>query len=106
MDSLNLVYRVGQEAIISYYGETRFADIILPTQNSKYSIGFVKTDGAYELIADWYGIKDFSADALLKKITQRYSYLVITDKLSGQGFEVMSQNVDSEEQIRITLRRG
>ena len=105
LDSLGIVYRIGPEIITSFYGEQRLAEIILPTKNEKYSIGLVKNGDTYELIADWYGIKEFTAEELLGKIAQRYSYMVVTEKLAERGFEIASQDIDAQNQIRITLKR-
>ncbi|OQA29083.1 MAG: hypothetical protein BWY58_00064 [Chloroflexi bacterium ADurb.Bin344] len=105
LDSLGIIYRIGPEIITSFYGERRLAEIILPTKNEKYSIGLVKNGDTYELIADWFGIKEFTAEELLGKIAQRYSYMVVTEKLAESGFEITSQDIDAQNQIRITLKR-
>lgn len=105
LDSLQIVYRIGPGIINSYFGEQLTAEIILPTKNEKYSIGLVKNGDNYELIADWYGIKEFTAQELLGKIAQRYAYLIVTEKLTERGFEITSQDIDEQKQIRITLKR-
>lgn len=65
----------------------------------------MKNGETYELIADWFGIKEFTAEELLGKIAQHYSYMVVTEKLAERGFEITSQDIDSQNQIRITLKR-
>jgi len=105
LDSLGIVYRIGPEIITSFFGEQRLAEIILPTNDQKYSIGLVKNGDSYELIADWFGIKEFTAEKLLGRLAQRYAYMVVTEKLAEKGFEITSQDIDAQNQIRITLQR-
>lgn len=41
----------------------------------------------------------------LQKLTQRYAYRVAREQLEEQGFDLVSEEVDNRETIRLTLRR-
>ena len=77
---------------------------------SSYNIGVVfnEKDHCYEFIADWWGIECFSGikqDELTGKIFQRYAYDSIMDKVREKGYELVSEQTDNEQNIRVVLRK-
>ncbi len=57
LDDLGYTYQEGNLQINGYQGKKTTAEIKVPTQNSNYDIGFRKNGNAYEIVADWCGIK-------------------------------------------------
>jgi hypothetical protein len=74
-------------------------------KDSSYGVGFRKAGKTYELVADWFGIKEISQDTLLQQVTQRYAYHAARDKLEAQGFALAAQEVRQDGRIHLVLRR-
>ena len=75
------------------------------TKNTGYDIGFQKAGETYELVADWYGIKDIDADLLIAKVQQRYAYHAVVSRMAEQGFEMVEEQQEEDRTIRMTVRR-
>jgi hypothetical protein len=68
-------------------------------------IGFRRTgEGRFEAVIYDMDRPHYGAP-WLRKVTQRYAYEVARDKLEAQGFELVDEEVDAGETIRLTLRR-
>lgn len=97
---------VRQNAAVSgYRGNTTTADLIVSTRNPGYDLGFRKQGETYELVADWYGIKDINQGALTARLTQRYAYHTVKEKLDQQGFSLVEEEVAQDKSIHLVLRR-
>lgn len=70
-----------------------------------YDIGFRKVDNAYEVIADWWGIRDISQEKFVQQVYQRYGHHATKAKLEEQGFSLVSEEVQEGERIHLVLRR-
>jgi hypothetical protein len=77
----------------------------IPTKNPGYDIGFYKTDDSYEMVADWWGIRDIKQAQLLQQITQRYAYHTARAKLEGPDFALVTEEIQQEGRIHLVLRR-
>ncbi len=105
LTDLNYSWEVGNVQIRGYAGRRTPVEIKIPTQNRKYDIGFQKVGDAYEIVADWWGIRDINRTQFQQQLTQRYAYHAARAKLAQQGFSLVSEDVQEGEQIRLVLRR-
>jgi len=105
LQDLNYAYEEGDVKIRGFGGNRTGVEIKIPTGNRGYDIGFRKSDGAYELIADWYGIHDIDQGQFVRKVTQRYVYHVTKEKLEEQGFTLVAEEVERDGRVHLTLRR-
>ena len=105
LDDLNLTYEEGEVEIRGYGGQRTRVEIRVPTRNPGYDLGFRKQGDVYELVADWWGIKDIQQEVFLNRLTQRYAYHVAKDRLEAQEFTIVEEEVQADQTIHITVRR-
>jgi hypothetical protein len=105
LKDLGYAYEEGEVEIRGFLGNRTHVQIKIPTQDSRYEIGFKLVDGTYEIVADWWGIKEFSQQEFQQQLTQRYAYVVARAKLEAQGFNLVNETVEEDGQIRLVLRR-
>lgn len=103
LDDLAYRYEEGQLKIRGYRGRTTPVDLKVHTKG--YPIGFQKAGDAYELVADWWGVRGVNKKSFLQEITRRYAYHAAREKLEAQGFALVSEEVQEDEQIHLVLRR-
>ena len=96
---------VGKLEIRGYGGSRLLVEIKVPTKNAGYDIGFRISGDSYELVADWYGIKDINQQQLVQQLTQGYAYHASKAKLEEQGFSLVNEQREKDGQIRLVLRR-
>jgi hypothetical protein len=95
----------GPVDIRGYGGNRTRVDLKIATQNPGYDIGFQKAGNAYDIVADWWGIRDIKREQFLQRVMQRYAYHAARTKLEEQGFALVSEEVQQGEQIHLVLRR-
>ena len=105
LEDLQIIYEEGELEIRGYEGIRTPVELRIATSSPQYQIGFRKQGDRYELVADWYGIKDVDQNQLLNRITQRYAYRVAKEQLEQQEFTVVEEEVQADNTIRITVRR-
>jgi hypothetical protein len=81
------------------------AEFKIPTSNSSYDIGLNLSNGAYEIVADWYGVKNFKQKDLVTQLNRTYSILATKQSLEDQGFNLISETVEKTGEVRLLLRR-
>lgn len=98
------------QPLYGYQGDKRqqTADIIIRRkQIGKLSndIGFKRNaTGSYDaLISDWDRKKH--TNAWLQQLTQRYAYHATVNSLQSQGFDVITDEIDTTGKIHLRLRR-
>lgn len=91
--------------IRGYGGNRTRVDVKIATRNPGYDIGFRKAGNAYEMVADWWGIRDIKQESFLQQVTQRYAYHAARVKLEEQGFTLVSEEGQAGERIHLVLRR-
>lgn len=97
---------VRENALVSgFLGNTTRADLVVSTCNPGYDLGFRKQGETFELVADWYGIRDFQQADLTARLTQRYAYHTVKEKLDQQGFALVEEEVKQDRTIHLVLRR-
>lgn len=82
-----------------------------------YAVGFVRDeDGAYTLVADWWGVRgtsqqDFAARLeqelaeLDRRVRQAYAVSTTLAQLQQQGYQVVEQRDEADGTVRIVARR-
>jgi len=105
LDDLNLTYEEGEVEIRGYGGQRTRVEIRVPTRNPGYDLGFRKQGDVYELVADWWGIKDIQQEVFLNRLTQRYAYHIAKDRLEAQEFTIVEEEVQADQTIHITVRQ-
>ncbi len=92
-------------AVSGYQGNITRADLVVSTHNQGYDLGFRKQGETYELVADWYGIRDIQQAQLAARLAQRYAYHAVKEKLDQQGFALVEEEVKQDKTIHLVLRR-
>ncbi len=105
LSELGHTYQEGKVNIRGYQGIQTPVAIKIPTKNTGYDIGFRKTDNAYEIVADWWGIQNLKQDQFLQQVSQRYAYHAAKAKLEEQGFSLVSEETQEDDRIHLVLRR-
>ena len=105
LQDLGYAYQEGAVKVNGYRGNQTTAELKIATSNAGYDIGFNKTGNSYELIADWWGIRDLNQQTFVQQLTQRYAYHAACAKLEEQGFSLVSENVEEGQRIHLVLRR-
>lgn len=106
LTDLGFQVRQGRVKIRGYNGQQTEVDIMAPTRNPGYDIGFAKAGEVFDLVADWFGIKDIQPQALLNQVQQRYAYHAVTERMAAQGFEIAQEQVEADRTIHLTVRRA
>jgi hypothetical protein len=81
------------------------AEFRIPTSNASYDIGLDLKNGAYEIVADWYGVRNFKQNDLVSSLNKTYSVLATKQSLEDQGFDLISESQEKNGEIRLILRR-
>jgi len=105
LDDLQMDYQEGQVSVRGYNGQTTGVEIKVPTNNQGYDMGFRKHGDTYELVADWYGIRDINQASFLQQLNQRYAYNVAKDQLESQDFTIVEETIEQDQTIHISVRR-
>ena len=92
-------------AVSGWRGNTTTADLVLSTRHAGYDLGFRKQGETFELVADWYGITDYTQEKIVGAIAQRYAYHAVREQLSQQGFALVEEETTQEQAIHLVLRR-
>ncbi|MFH1562540.1 MAG: DUF1257 domain-containing protein [Nitrospirota bacterium] len=95
----------GTVKIKGYNGQETDVEVMVPTKNHGYDLGFKKTGDVYELVADWYGIKDINPEKFLNQLQQKYAYHTVLNNMNEQGFEVVEEENQEDKTIHLTVRR-
>jgi hypothetical protein len=103
---LGYAYEEGEVEVRGFLGNRTGVEIRIPIGDSRYDIGFKLTGGAYEIVADWWGIKELNQEEFQQQVTQRYAYHAARAKLEAQGFNLVDETVEENGQIRLVLRRA
>lgn len=105
LKDLRYAYDEGEVQISGWGGRKEPAEVRVRTKSAGYDIGFRKSGNAYEMVADWYGIRGVSKAQLLEQLNQRYAYHATKGKLESQGFTLVSEQSEQDGEIRLLLRR-
>jgi hypothetical protein len=96
----------GQVSVRGYRGQRTPVEMRVPTKSSGYDIGFRRNGGpAYEMVADWWGIRETTAELFLAKVARQYAVVGARTVLERQGFELVEETREQSGEIRLLLRR-
>ena len=98
-------YQEGNVQIRGYQSIRTSVSIKISTKNTGYDIGFRQSNNVYEIVADWWGIKDIKQDQFLQQVSQRYAYHAAKAKLEEQGFSLVNEEAEEGDRIHLVLRR-
>ncbi len=105
LTDLGYTWERGPTQIKGFGGQRATVDIKVSTGRLGHDLGFHKTAGGYELMADWWNVIGVRQKDFLQRVTQRYAYHATRAKLEEQGFELVSEEAEAGERIRLVLRR-
>lgn len=105
LDDLGLTHEEGDVTVRGLGGATTKAEIRVPTSDPRFDIGFVSDGGAFEIVADWWGVKDWSQEELVASLTRRYAYHAARESLEREGFGLVSEEQQADGRIHLVLRR-
>jgi len=105
LNDLHLKWQEGNIEINGYQGNKTRVEICVETNNAGFDIGFRKNAKNYELIADWWGIKDINQEEFVQNLTQRYAYHAVKDQLEQQDFTFVEEEIKDDKTIHLTVRR-
>lgn len=104
LKDLGFQFEEGSLNVQGFMGQKAQVQILIKLQNS-YDIGLRFSSDAYEIVADWAGIKGVSQKDFIQQLTQRYAYRASLSKLEAQGFNLVEETRQSDGQIHMVLRR-
>lgn len=105
LKDLGYTYEEGDVQIRGFAGGQTTSEIKVHTESRSYDIGFRKAGASYEIVADWWGVKGINQEQFQQQLTQRYAYHAARAKLEAQGFNLITEEVEQDGQIRLVLRR-
>ncbi len=95
----------GNIEIRGYGGQRGRVGIKVSTESPGYDIGFRKVGDAYELVADWWGVRGINREQFVQQMAQRYAYHAARAKLAEQGFALVNEEMQEGQRIHLVLRR-
>jgi len=105
LTELGIGFTRGSQTIKGFMGGRTNAEFRIPTSNASYDIGLDFKNGAYEVVADWYGVRNFSQDELVSSLNKTYSVLATKQSLEDQGFDLITESKEKNGEVRLVLRR-
>jgi len=97
--------QVGRLEVRGFLGVTRVAEIRIASGTPGYDIGFAQVGDTFEMVADFWGIKNLNQEAFLRHLTQAYARRAVRAQLAKQGFSVAEEVQTAQGGIRLVLRR-
>jgi hypothetical protein len=120
-------YSVAEQATIRGYQGSRKVDVAVRAKEG-YDIGFnLGTDGNYQLVADWWGVRAASEQDFTRSLQQRvgeiqeqvqremaemarrvrheYALQTTLSKLQEQGFQIVRRDAAPDGTVKIVARR-
>ncbi|OLT20446.1 hypothetical protein BJF79_47275 [Actinomadura sp. CNU-125] len=65
----------------------------------------MKSDRGYEVVADWWGIRETTEERFVRELKQKYALVSTVSTLRERGFEIDRQSTEDSGEIRVVLRR-
>ena len=73
-----------------------------------YGIAVNRTKNGLELSADWWEVETYTErkqEDFLSEIQKQYAYETVMDKIKADGYSIVTENQDQEENLHIVVRR-
>ena len=106
LEDLGYSWEEGKLQMRGFLGERAGVEIKVRTPSKGYEIGLRKSGEAYEIMADWYGVRGVRKDEFQQQLTQRYAYHAARAKLMEQGFDLVSEATEQDGRLHLVLRRA
>ncbi len=109
LKDLGYAYRVQTECetlrVRDNRGHHILVEIKIATRYPKYAIGLRRVDHAYQVVADWWGIRFMSRQEFLRRLTQRYAYHAALATLRAQGFSVVCEEMNAFGEVHFLVQK-
>jgi hypothetical protein len=105
LDDLGYSWEQGNLQIRGFIGERARVEIKVRAPGKGSEIGLRQHGDAYEIVADWYGVRGVRKDEFQQQLTQRYAYHAARAKLMEQGFDLVSEATEQDGRLHLVLRR-
>ena len=102
---LGLSCRSEQVTMHNEYGESAEVDMVVTGDDLPGPVGLAWDGSAYEIVADWYVWPEKAKEEFIRRLVQRYAYVVTKALLAKQQFQVVGEQVDEAGRIHLALRR-
>ena len=118
----SLNWETKRNSVVRGYDENEInADLVAINPNDSYDIGFIKkqeknnknnknnkneiSDVSYELVTDFYGLKNYTQETLLRLILQNYALTVIEDEAVENNLNIGVPTYEKDGSIRLVLTK-
>jgi hypothetical protein len=105
LSDLGYQWEQGELTVKGFAGARAHVAIKVKLPGSSHEIGFRKSGEAFEIIADWWGVRGVSREKFRQQVSQRYAYHAARAKLENQGFVLVSEETQEEGRLHLVLRR-
>ena len=105
LSDLSIQWEPELNRVRGYKDQTTFANLVI-RQDNNYDIGFSWNGFEYQLVADiQFWQQPWSIETFLDRVSQRYAYNSIVESTSNQGFQSVSETVQEDGSIKLTLQK-
>ena len=105
LNDLSIHWEPELNRVRGYKQQTTFANLVI-RQDNNYDIGFSWNGFEYQLVADiQFWQQPWSIEMFLDRVSQRYAYNSIVESTSQQGFQSVSETVQEDGSIKLTLQK-
>lgn len=103
----NLGYKFSENvsSVRGYRGRTTNVDLLINLKSS-YDIGFHRTiDESYEIVADWYGVKEVTKESFISNLMQTYSLELIKQEMEKKGYYIVEKTKMKDNTLKVVVRK-
>lgn len=112
LDNLGITYNEAVESqklsIKGWEGEHAKA-IMEIDSGCSYGIGLnVTEEGNVQFEADWWAIETYAErtkEEIVNEFTRQYAYETVLEKVRAKGYELVNEEEDNQQNIRLVLRK-
>ena len=105
LNDLSIHWEPELNHVRGYKNQTTFANLVIK-QGNNYDVGFSWNGFEYQLVADiQFWQQPWSIETFLDRVSQRYAYNSIVESTSNQGFQSVSETVQEDGSIKLTLQK-
>ena len=105
LNDLSIHWEPELNRVRGYKQQTIYANLVI-RQDNNYDIGFSWNGFEYQLVADiQFWQQPWSIEMFLDRVSQRYAYNSIVESTSQQGFQSVSETVQEDGSIKLTLQK-
>jgi hypothetical protein len=109
----SLNWETKRNAVVRGYEDSEInADLVAVNPTGSYDVGFIKqqrsseiSDTSYELVADFYGLQNYTQEILLRLILQNYALTVIEDEAMENDLEIGVPVYEKDGSMRLSLTK-